>query len=180
MGPVRGPSRRRHDPRGALQGLRLPAYDRSGELDRGVAAGGAGVGPRASRHRRGQARAECPEREAREAPQDRGRGPGLCGAIERGRRAARRRLIPGNVVMAISLTENAARRVKSYLEKRGRGVGLRIGVKRTGCSGWAYMIDYADEIDANDVVFDDKDVKVVVDSKSLELIDGTEVDFVKE
>jgi len=82
--------------------------------------------------------------------------------------------------MAISLTENAARRVKSYLEKRGRGVGLRIGVKRTGCSGWAYMIDYADEIDANDVVFDDKDVKVVVDSKSLELIDGTEVDFVKE
>ena len=89
-------------------------------------------------------------------------------------------MIPGNVVMAISLTENAARRVKSYLEKRGRGVGLRIGVKRTGCSGWAYMIDYADEIDANDVVFDDKDVKVVVDSKSLELIDGTEVDFVKE
>jgi len=82
--------------------------------------------------------------------------------------------------MAISLTENAARRVKSYLEKRGRGVGLRIGVKRTGCSGWAYMIDYADEISANDVVFDDGDVKVVVDSKSLELIDGTEVDFVKE
>ncbi|HEX6995020.1 MAG TPA: iron-sulfur cluster assembly protein IscA [Gammaproteobacteria bacterium] len=82
--------------------------------------------------------------------------------------------------MAISLTENAARRVKSYLEKRGRGVGLRIGVKRTGCSGWAYMIDYADEIDANDVVFDDGDVKVIVDSKSLELIDGTEVDFVKE
>ena len=82
--------------------------------------------------------------------------------------------------MAISLTENAARRVKSYLEKRGRGVGLRIGVKRTGCSGWAYMVDYADEIGANDVVFDDKDVKVVVDSKSLELIDGTEVDFVKE
>jgi len=82
--------------------------------------------------------------------------------------------------MAISLTESATRRVKSYLEKRGRGVGLRIGVKRTGCSGWAYMIDYADEIDPSDVVFDDGDVKVVVDSKSLELIDGTEVDFVKE
>jgi len=82
--------------------------------------------------------------------------------------------------MAISLTESAARRVKSYLEKRGRGVGLRIGVKRTGCSGWAYLIDYADEIDPNDVVFDEGDVKVVVDSKSLELIDGTEVDFVKE
>ena len=82
--------------------------------------------------------------------------------------------------MAISLTESAARRVKSYLEKRGRGVGLRIGVKRTGCSGWAYLIDYADEIDSNDVVFEEGDVKVVVDSKSLELIDGTEVDFVKE
>jgi iron-sulfur cluster assembly protein len=82
--------------------------------------------------------------------------------------------------MAVSLTENAARRVRSYLEKRGRGVGLRIGVKRTGCSGWAYMIDYADEIESNDVVFDEGDVKVVVDSKSLELIDGTEVDFVKE
>ena len=82
--------------------------------------------------------------------------------------------------MAISLTENAARRVKSYLEKRGHGVGLRIGVKRTGCSGWTYHLDYADEIDADDVVFDEGDVKVVVDSKSLPLIDGTEVDFVKE
>nr|MBO2515243.1 iron-sulfur cluster assembly protein IscA [Gammaproteobacteria bacterium] len=82
--------------------------------------------------------------------------------------------------MAISLTENAARRVKSYLEKRGHGVGLRIGVKRTGCSGWTYQLDYADEIDADDVVFDEGDVKVVVDSKSLPLIDGTEVDFVKE
>ena len=82
--------------------------------------------------------------------------------------------------MAISLTESAAQRVKSYLEKRGRGVGLRIGVRRTGCSGWAYLIDYADEIDSNDVVFEEGDVKVVVDSKSLELIDGTEVDFVKE
>jgi len=82
--------------------------------------------------------------------------------------------------MAISLTKSAAQRVKSYLEKRGRGVGLRIGVRRTGCSGWAYLIDYADEIDSNDVVFEEGDVKVVVDSKSLELIDGTEVDFVKE
>ena len=82
--------------------------------------------------------------------------------------------------MAVSLTENAARRVKSYLEKRGHGIGLRIGVKRTGCSGWAYQLDYADEVDSNDVVFDDGGIKVVVDSKSLPLIDGTEVDFVKE
>ena len=82
--------------------------------------------------------------------------------------------------MAISLTENAARRVKSYLERRGSGIGLRIGVKRTGCSGWAYQLDYADEIDSDDVVFDDAGVKVIVDAKALALIDGTEVDFVKE
>ncbi|HEX6997757.1 MAG TPA: iron-sulfur cluster assembly protein IscA [Gammaproteobacteria bacterium] len=82
--------------------------------------------------------------------------------------------------MAVSLTNNAAARVKSFLEKRGHGVGLRIGVKRTGCSGWAYLIDYADSIGEGDVVFEDDGVKVVVDRKSLELIDGTEVDFVKE
>lgn len=82
--------------------------------------------------------------------------------------------------MTISLTESAADRVKSYLEKRGRGIGLRVGVKRTGCSGWAYQIDYADEVEPNDVVFDDGGIKVIVDSKSLELIDGTEVDFVKD
>lgn len=82
--------------------------------------------------------------------------------------------------MAVSLTESAAERVKSYLTKRGRGVGLRIGVKRTGCSGYAYVIDYADTVDSDDVVFDEGDVKVIVDSKSLGLIDGTEVDFVKE
>lgn len=82
--------------------------------------------------------------------------------------------------MAISLTHNAAERVRAYLAKRGRGLGLRVGVKRTGCSGFAYVIDYADSIEADDVVFDDDGVKVVVDSKSLELIDGTEVDFVKD
>ncbi|MBN1240842.1 MAG: iron-sulfur cluster assembly protein IscA [Gammaproteobacteria bacterium] len=82
--------------------------------------------------------------------------------------------------MAVSLTENAAERVRSYLTKRGHGVGLRIGVKRTGCSGYAYVIDYADEVEADDVVFDEKDVKIVVDSKSLGLIDGTQVDFVKD
>jgi iron-sulfur cluster assembly protein len=82
--------------------------------------------------------------------------------------------------MAVSLTESAARRVRSYLERRGHGVGLRIGVKRTGCSGYAYVIDYADSIDSDDVVFDDGEVKVIVDHDSLGLIDGTEVDFVKE
>ena len=82
--------------------------------------------------------------------------------------------------MAISLTESAASRVKSYLAKRGHGLGLRIGVKRTGCSGWAYLIDYADEVGSDDIIFDSDDVKVIVDPKSLELIDGTEVDFVKD
>ena len=82
--------------------------------------------------------------------------------------------------MAVSLTRSASERVKDYLRKRGRGVGLRVGVKRTGCSGWAYVVDYADAVSPDDVVFDDDEVKVVVDKESLELIDGTEVDFVKE
>ncbi len=82
--------------------------------------------------------------------------------------------------MAVSLTKNAAERVRTYLVKRGRGVGLRIGVRKTGCSGYAYSLDYADSVDADDVVFEADDVKVIVDHKSLELIDGTEVDFVKD
>lgn len=82
--------------------------------------------------------------------------------------------------MAISLTQNAAARVRSYLEKRGRGLGLRIGVRRTGCSGWAYMIDYADSVDDDDIVFDEAGVKVIVDKQSLDLIDGTQVDFVRD
>ncbi len=57
--------------------------------------------------------------------------------------------------MAILLTESAAERVRSYLLKRGHGVGLRVGVRKTGCSGWAYVIDYADSIDSADVVFED-------------------------
>jgi iron-sulfur cluster assembly protein len=82
--------------------------------------------------------------------------------------------------MAISLTQSAATRVRSFLEKRGRGVGLRIGVRKSGCSGYAYTIDYADAIDADDVVFDRDGVKLIIDPESLGLIDGTEVDFVKD
>ena len=82
--------------------------------------------------------------------------------------------------MAISLTSSAANRVKSYLKKRGGGLGLRVAVRRTGCSGWAYVLDYADDIDSSDVVFEDAGVKVIVDGESLALIDGTEVDFVKD
>ncbi len=82
--------------------------------------------------------------------------------------------------MAVSLTNSAAERVRSYLERRGGGIGLRVGVRRTGCSGWAYVVDYADDVGSDDIVFDADDLKVVVDKSSLELIDGTEIDFVKE
>jgi iron-sulfur cluster assembly protein len=82
--------------------------------------------------------------------------------------------------MAIKLTEPAANRVRNYLESRGHGVGLRVGVKKTGCNGFSYVVNYADNIEPADVVFEDRGVRVVVDKKSLELIDGTEVDFIKE
>jgi iron-sulfur cluster assembly protein len=81
--------------------------------------------------------------------------------------------------MAISLTDSAADRVRTYLDKRDDSVGLRLGVTATGCSGYSYVINYADQIEASDVVFEDKGVTVVVDPEALELIDGTEVDFVK-
>lgn len=81
--------------------------------------------------------------------------------------------------MAISLTDSAAERVRTYLDKRGKGVGLRLGVTQTGCSGYSYVINYAEEIDDSDVIFEDKGVKVFVDPEALQLIDGTEVDFVK-
>ena len=81
--------------------------------------------------------------------------------------------------MAISLTDSAATRVRNYLDARDDSVGLRLGVTKTGCSGYSYVINYADEVGESDVVFEDKGVKVVVDTDALPLIDGTEVDFVK-
>jgi len=82
--------------------------------------------------------------------------------------------------MAIVLTESAADRVRTHLIKRGTGVGLRLGVKKTGCSGFAYVVNYADEVRAEDAVFEALGVKVIVDATSLPLIDGTVVDFVKQ
>jgi iron-sulfur cluster assembly protein len=82
--------------------------------------------------------------------------------------------------MAISITTSAADRVKSFLANRGRGVGLRLGIKATGCSGYAYVLNYADEIQSDDVVFEEQGVKVIVDRKSLGYIDGTQIDFVKQ
>ena len=82
--------------------------------------------------------------------------------------------------MAITLSDSAAARVRSYLDKRDDNVvGLRLGVSETGCSGYAYVVDYADKVLDDDVVFEDKGITVVVDPKALALIDGTEVDFRK-
>ncbi len=82
--------------------------------------------------------------------------------------------------MAIMLTENAAKRVKSYLANRGKGEGLRVGVRVTGCSGFAYVIDFADQIEPDDQVFENHGVKVIVNPNSLSYLDGAELDFVKE
>ncbi|HUI61901.1 MAG TPA: iron-sulfur cluster assembly accessory protein [Steroidobacteraceae bacterium] len=82
--------------------------------------------------------------------------------------------------MAISLTESAADRVKTFLLSRGHGLGLRLGVRKTGCSGFAYVINYADEAVPGELTFEDRGVKVFVDPGSLHLIDGTIVDFVKQ
>jgi iron-sulfur cluster assembly protein len=82
--------------------------------------------------------------------------------------------------MAISLTESAADRVKSFLAARGSGIGLRLGVRKTGCSGFAYVVNYADSQQPGDTVFEDRGVRVFVDSGSLALLDGTIVDFVKQ
>jgi iron-sulfur cluster assembly protein len=82
--------------------------------------------------------------------------------------------------MSVSLTPSAAERVRSFLERRGSGVGLRLGVKKTGCSGFAYVVNYADEVAAGDVVFEDQGVKVIVDAESLRYVDGTEIDFIRQ
>jgi len=82
--------------------------------------------------------------------------------------------------MSISLTLAAAERVRTFLTRRGHGLGLRLGVKKTGCSGFAYVVNYADDLGADDVVFEQQGVKVIVDRDSLGYIDGTEIDFVKQ
>ena len=79
--------------------------------------------------------------------------------------------------MAITITENAASRVKSFLHDRGKGIGLRVGVKTTGCSGMAYVIEFADEVDKDDTIFEDRGIKIIVDPKCLMYLDGTELDL---
>ena len=82
--------------------------------------------------------------------------------------------------MSITLTENAAKHVRNYLAQRGKGVGVRLGVKTTGCSGLAYKLEYADTAAPEDQVFESHGVKVLIDPKSLSYLDGTELDFVRE
>jgi len=82
--------------------------------------------------------------------------------------------------MAIHLTDTAAQRVRSFIDSSGSAVGLRLGVKVVGCSGYAYVVDLADSVNADDTVFESKGVKVVVSEKSLPIVDGTEIDFARE
>ncbi|MDT7526140.1 MULTISPECIES: iron-sulfur cluster assembly protein IscA [Idiomarinaceae] len=82
--------------------------------------------------------------------------------------------------MAISMSEAAAQRARTFLEQRGKGVGIRLGVKTTGCSGLAYVMEFVDSIEDSDTVIEDKGVNIIIDGKSLVYLDGTEIDFVKE
>ena len=82
--------------------------------------------------------------------------------------------------MAISMTESAARHVQRSLDGRGKGEGIRLGVRTTGCSGLAYVLEFVDEFAAEDQGFESHGVKVIIDPKSLVYLDGTELDFVRE
>ena len=82
--------------------------------------------------------------------------------------------------MAISLTSATAQHIQRCLESRGKGVGLRLGIKTTGCSGLAYVLEFADQVNPDDAVFEEQAVTLIVDKKSLVYIDGTQLDFVKE
>ncbi|MGB2427383.1 MAG: iron-sulfur cluster assembly protein IscA [Alteromonas sp.] len=80
----------------------------------------------------------------------------------------------------VKVTDAAALRAKTFLQNRGSGIGLRLGVKTTGCSGLAYVLEFVDELNADDEVFESNGVKIIIDGKSLVYLDGTELDFAKE
>jgi len=82
--------------------------------------------------------------------------------------------------MALTLTQTAAKHIQKSLDSRGKGIGLRLGVKTTGCSGMAYVMEFVDTLDDQDQVFESKDIKLIIDPKSMIYIDGTELDFVRE
>mgnify|MGYP002655665116 FL=1 len=82
--------------------------------------------------------------------------------------------------MGITLTEKAAQRVKAFLDNRGKGIGLRLGVKTSGCSGLAYVLEFVDVLNSEDQVFEQHGVNIIVDPKSLVYLNGIELDYVKE
>jgi|SRR5690554_1317394 len=82
--------------------------------------------------------------------------------------------------MAITMTEAAAQRARSFLQQRGKGIGIRLGVKTTGCSGLAYVMEFVDDAEDTDTVIEANGVNIIIDGKSLVYLDGTEIDFVKE
>lgn len=82
--------------------------------------------------------------------------------------------------MSVTLSDSAINQVKSQLEKRGKGVGMRLSVKKAGCSGFAYVIDFADELQNDDNVFDNNGVKVIVNNSDLDFLDGMELDYTRE
>ena len=82
--------------------------------------------------------------------------------------------------MSITVTEKAARQIEKQLQKRGSGIGLRLGVKASGCSGFAYVLDYADEVAGDDIVFDQHNVKVLVKPDAMEKLQGIELDYARE
>ncbi|MDM8561118.1 iron-sulfur cluster assembly protein IscA [Candidatus Parabeggiatoa sp. HSG14] len=82
--------------------------------------------------------------------------------------------------MALTLTEKAAKHIQKSMTNRGKGIGLRLGVKTSGCSGMAYVMEFADEVEEHDHVFESQGVKLLIDPKSLVYLDGTELDYARE
>ncbi|WP_303786434.1 iron-sulfur cluster assembly protein IscA [Azovibrio restrictus] len=82
--------------------------------------------------------------------------------------------------MAVTLTEKAAQHVSNFLQKRGKGIGLRLGVRTSGCSGMAYKLEFVDQADGEDEVYESHGIKIFIDARSLPYLDGTELDYVRE
>ena len=82
--------------------------------------------------------------------------------------------------MSVTMTSAAAERVRSFITNRGKGLGLRLGIKTTGCSGLAYVLEFVDDLNEDDTLFSIDDVNIIIDGKSLVYLDGIELDFVKE
>lgn len=82
--------------------------------------------------------------------------------------------------MTIKITENAARQIRKQLEKRGKGLGLKLGVKEAGCTGFTYVLDYADDLDQGDAAYEDSGVKVIINDQHLKFLEGIEIDYRRE